>query len=305
MHNKQSQWPSCMTKPPPYSPGLEVSHMSDPGMEVHSNLVELRARECNTNELDAAYNPASNDRQWPQQSSSRVPEVPEPSHQHTDLHQDDQHRSHTRRHELDGGPPSDNHFNQSHRSSVNWNQAPNAESPGDRSSQTIYRSMATIASVIVAAGVGSSIGAYYSGYSSGKSSVDCSPTFPYTPLPPEQVLSLNSSCPSNIRVESSPVELFRCLEHTDLAGFHDITAFLAYTVQSYIEACVTLNLMNGSTRKAVSTSIDMSGAYREYRANCWLRSEFSKEDLVTYEDRTVVYLVIPVWILFSDYGLSI
>ncbi|KAH7066642.1 hypothetical protein BKA63DRAFT_522871 [Paraphoma chrysanthemicola] len=94
----------------------------------------------------------------------------------------------------------------------------------------------------------------------------------YIPPPASSILAIDISCPSVL--ESYNGKGYRCFKDTDINSIGDITGITAYSLQQCVDACSTMNEVEGTAScRAVALSQALSDEYGHNRgANCWLKN---------------------------------
>lgn len=84
-------------------------------------------------------------------------------------------------------------------------------------------------------------------------------------------------------------DVFNCQDHQNMPG-NDIVGVIAYTLQACIDACSTVNYLQGDgTCVALVLSRDMKTSYESnFGANCWLKKTSSA--LASDDNETVAHL---------------
>jgi hypothetical protein len=108
----------------------------------------------------------------------------------------------------------------------------------------------------------------------------------YTPPSAAEVTAVAIACPSSgsssIVASFANTAYFRCINSRDLrAG--DITGIQAYSLQSCLDACESMNIVSRSTKCiAISVGTQLSQQYQENNgANCWLKGNGTAETVIT------------------------
>ncbi|KAF2026212.1 hypothetical protein EK21DRAFT_74698 [Setomelanomma holmii] len=94
----------------------------------------------------------------------------------------------------------------------------------------------------------------------------------YVPPSAASVLAINIDCPSVL--ESYNGKSYRCFQNTDINSLGDITGITAYSLQQCVDACSTMNEVEGIAKcQAVALSQALSDEYGHNKgANCWLKN---------------------------------
>lgn len=94
----------------------------------------------------------------------------------------------------------------------------------------------------------------------------------YTPQAPSSVYMIETACLYN-RLRSFSGDTFDCNYDTDINQFGDLTALVAYTPQTCVDACSKLNEMTGTSAcKAVTVVETLAAEYVTQGANCFLKN---------------------------------
>lgn len=92
----------------------------------------------------------------------------------------------------------------------------------------------------------------------------------YTPVSPSAIAQIDNNCPESNSLRSFGGDRYDCSDAETIRG-SDIAAFVAYTLQQFVDACSTQNWIAGNMScKAVVLNDDLSANY-EHGANCWLK----------------------------------